>query len=47
VRGEFAAGHQTDLQFDELGFVRRVGEGEGASLAVVEDDVYVLAGLEA
>jgi hypothetical protein len=47
VRREPTAGHQPDLQFDELGFVRWIGEREGAPLAVVKDDVDVLPGLEA
>jgi hypothetical protein len=43
--GEAPARHQADLQLDG-GLVRRAGEGEGAALAVVEDDVDVLAGGE-
>jgi hypothetical protein len=46
VRGEAPARHQANLQFDEIGLMRRIGEGEGAPLTVVEDDVDVLAGLE-
>jgi hypothetical protein len=46
VGREAAARHQANLQFDQPGLVRRVGKREGATLAVVEDDVDVLAGLE-
>jgi len=42
--GEAPARHQADLQLDIFGIVRRAGEGEGASLTVLEDDVDVLAG---
>jgi hypothetical protein len=43
VAGEAPTRHQADLQLDQVGLVRRVGEGKGAALAVVEDDVDVLA----
>jgi hypothetical protein len=46
VSGEFAAGNQPHMQLQKAVVMRRVGDGKGAPLAVLEHELDVLAGKE-
>ncbi len=46
VFGEPATCHAADMQLQDAVVVRRIGEREGSPLAVLEQDVHVLAGEE-